>query len=254
MQRVRFVFRWGGEQRLVPGSVCHELATLRALSIGRAGVPESEPVAAVPRAAVDAVLPLLPTPLRAAVELQWWTGARAGEILQLRMADIERGDPNWIFRPQEHKGRWRGKDRVVVLGPRAVEIIRPLLKADPRAFLISPRDAMAERWADRHAARQSKVPPSQLARAERNARKEPSIGDRYDVAAYRRAIARACAVAGVEHWSPHQLRHSAGTRLVVQAGVEATRAALGHCDDRMTRRYARAAEAQLAAEAMAKHG
>lgn len=254
INRVKQVFRWGVERRLVPGSVWHELSALRCLPVGRAGVRETKPVEAVPRGAVDAVLPFLPPTLRAAVELQWHTGMRPAECLSLRLCDIDRSSEDWVYRPEQHKGRWRGHERMVVLGPKAREILRPLLKADPKAVLISPRDAMVERKAAWRAGRASKVPPSQLERDAANAAKEPAVGDRYDVSAYRRAIHRACDLAKVERWSPHRLRHAAGTRLALKVGIEGAAAVLGHADVRVTRRYALAAKAQQALAVMRAHG
>jgi integrase len=62
---------------------------------------------------------------------------------------------------------------------------------------------------------------------------------------YRRAIHRASA-AGVPRWSPHRLRHAAGTRIAKEAGIEAVRAALGRTDVTMSRRYAHGAEVEVA--------
>lgn len=53
--------------------------------------------------------------------------------------------------------------------------------------------------------------------------------------AYTRAVARACeravaegAIRADEAWTPHALRHSAGTRVRRACGLEAARAVLGH--------------------------
>jgi integrase len=254
VRRMKHLLRWGVEQKFVPGSVWHEVSAMRGLPIGRAGVRESESVVAVPWSMVEPVLLHLPTPLRACVELQWWSGMRPSEALTLRTCDIDRHEKVWAYRPEQHKGRWRGKERVVRLGPKAQDLLRPLLKADPKAFLISPRDVIAEVKAAKRASR--KTPPTKQMR-DRDARAAgmpPDVGGRYDVNAYRRAIHNACDKADVPRWSPHRLRHAAGTRLVLKEGIEAARVALGHADDSITRRYAVAADSQLAAEVMAKHG
>jgi integrase len=60
------------------------------------------------------------------------------------------------------------------------------------------------------------------------------------VAGYRRAISRACALAGVPEWHPHQLRHTAATELRRAYGVEATRIVLGHASLDATEIYAEA--------------
>jgi integrase len=203
---------------------------------------------------VEPALPHLPSPLRACVELQWWSGMRPSEALTLRTCDIERSGTVWTYRPAQHKGLWRGKERIVKLGPKAQDLLRPLLKADPRAYLISPRDVMAELKVAKRAGR--KTPPTKQMRHRDAlaATRPPGVGECYDVNAYRRAIHNACDKADVPRWSPHRLRHAAGTRLVLKEGIEAARVALGHADDSITRRYAVAADSQLAAEVMGRHG
>lgn len=59
-----------------------------------------------------------------------------------------------------------------------------------------------------------------------------------DVAAYRRAVARACRRAGVEPWSPNQLRHTAATRIRKEWGLEAAQIILGHAKADVTQVYA----------------
>ena len=60
---------------------------------------------------------------------------------------------------------------------------------------------------------------------------------RYTVAAYRRAIARACDRAGEPRWSPNMLRHAYATRGKQEMGVDASRAALGHTTADTTQVY-----------------
>lgn len=253
MRRVRAIIRWGTEQGLVPGDVYHALTAFRALGIGRGGVRETEPVEAVTRAQVDAVLPHLPPILATAIELLWWSGMRAGELCDLRMRDVERGPDVWVFRPAKHKGTWKGRERLVRFGPRCIELLRPLLTANPDAYLFTPTKAMRERKAIWRAERKTKVPPSQAKRDTKNARKPRTYGDQFDVATLRRAVHRACDEAKVPRWGLHRLRHAAGTRLVLAAGDEAARVQLGHADERMTRRYSKAADNELGRGVAAKH-
>jgi len=93
--------------------------------------------------------------------------------------------------------------------------------------------------------------------------------DHYDPAGYRRAIARACERAWpvpegsdeeaakawrkAHHWHPHQLRHTAATRIRKEYGVETARAVLGHASTTMTGLYAEIDRVK-AAEAMLKIG
>ncbi|MBK8099847.1 MAG: tyrosine-type recombinase/integrase [Planctomycetes bacterium] len=253
VRRIKQVFRWGTERRMVPGLAWHELSALRSLPIGRCAARETEPVEAVPWSMVEPVLEHLPGPLAACVRLQWCTGMRPSEALQIRMGDIDRSGDVWLYTIKNHKNIWRGQQRIVALGPEAQAILKPLLRVDG-GFLISPRDAAAEQKAEKRAARQTPLTPSQRARDERNAAKEPAVGDHYGLDAYRKAIHRACDQAGIARWSPHRLRHAKGTELARTEGIEVARIALGHKDDRVTRRYTVGAELDLAISIARRNG
>jgi integrase len=60
----------------------------------------------------------------------------------------------------------------------------------------------------------------------------------YDRRTYRQAIVRACKKAKVADWTPLQLRHTFGTRVRAEFGLEASQAALGHAKADVTQRYA----------------
>ena len=81
------------------------------------------------------------------------------------------------------------------------------------AVCFSPRESMQEVLEHRHEARTT--PPSQGNSPGTNRKVSPKRqpGEEYEVASYRRAIARACDRLGIPRWSPHQLRHLAATEL-----------------------------------------
>lgn len=245
MRRCLRVLRWGAERDLVPGGVWGALSAFRHVKPGRSGLRESEAVEAIPRAVVDAILPHLPPLLATAIELLWWSGMRAGELIGLRTRDVERTDDAWLYRPSQHKNAWRGRERIVWFDKRCIELLKPLLKADPSACLFSAAEVMKQRKEAWRAARRTPLTPSQLARDERNAGKDRRYSTHLTTNALLRAVHRACDEAGVERFGLHRLRHAAGTRLVLEAGDEAARVQLGHADGRMVRRYSRAADFEL---------
>ena len=56
--------------------------------------------------------------------------------------DVSREAANgvWIYQPARHKNTWRGRRRVVVLGPRAIGILKPRLPISLTAPLFpTPR-------------------------------------------------------------------------------------------------------------------
>ena len=58
--------------------------------------------------------------------------------------------------------------------------------------------------------------------------------------AYCRSITRACEVAKIERWVPHQLRHTAADAVRQQFGLEHCQSVLGHSKADMTEHYAKA--------------
>jgi site-specific recombinase XerD len=56
---------------------------------------------------------------------------------------------------------------------------------------------------------------------------------------YRKAITRACKKAGVEKWTPNQLRHAGATEIRSKFGLEYAQASLGHSNINTTEIYAK---------------
>lgn len=191
VQRVRRIFKWAVAHELVAPDVHQTLCTFEPLKRGRSAARENPKIGPAPRALLDAVLPNLSRPVGAIVDLQLLTGARAGELLQLRRCDIEIDDKTgvWAFRPDKHKNMHREHERVIYFGPR---VQRTLLKfmgdRSPMAYLFSPKEAEAERRAV--LSEQRKTPLSCGNRPGTNKSSEPEItpGDRYTTDSYRRAI------------------------------------------------------------------
>lgn len=274
MGRLRRVFKWGVEQEMVPAFVLQRLQAVSALKWGRTEAREGEPVRPVPEEAVAATLPHLSRQLRTMVELQLITGMRPGEVSAMRTCDVDRSGPIWTYRPASHKTRHHGHERTVYLGPRAQRVLGPWLRPDLTAYLFQPAEAEAERRARLTAAR--KTPPSCGNRVGSNRQRRPRVkpGERYTATSYAVAIARACdkafgmpgelrkakrppvgatpaeaaecnrllAAAAAwrrEHsWHPHQLRHTAATRLRKEYGLEAAQVILGHRTLTVTQIYA----------------
>jgi integrase len=176
--------------------------------------------------------------------LQWLTGMRSGEVRVMRTLDIDRSNPQcWQYRPGSdqgehgaHKNAWRGQDRVVPLGPQCIAVLAPWLRSDdPEAHLFQPKDATEERNAKRRAQRKTPRQPSQLARKrKKNPRRAP--GTCYTAESYPRAVARACARAGVQ-FHPYMLRHGRKMDIERAEGAEAARCVLGQKTIESTQHY-----------------
>ena len=241
LRRLKRIFKWAVSWELIPPSVYHAIATVEGLRFGHTAARETRPVKPVLRSHVEAVLPHVRRQVAAAIELQWLTGARSGEILSLRPSDIDTSGSVWVFTPQSHKNQHRGHERLIYLGPKAQAIVAPFLTGrSPWAYCFSPREAENERREAAHAARCT--PLSCGNRPGTNRVREPKRepGERYEATAYARAIARACKIAGVPHWHPHQLRHAAATVFRKRFGIDTASVLLGHKCPSITSLYAEA--------------
>jgi len=237
--RIKMVFKWAVAKELVPPNVHHGLLAVAGLRAGRSEARESEPVRPVDAAVVDATLPHLSSVVAAMVQVQRLTGARPAEICNMKTEEIDMAGSEWIYKPSSHKTQHHGHERTIFIGPKCQQILRPFLKPlNPTAFIFSPKDADAERRQRLSAERTTPMSCGNVPGSNRIRNPKRSPGDSYDVAAYRRAIARACEVAGVESWHPHQLRHTAATEIRRQFGIEAAQCILGHATLKITEVYA----------------
>ncbi len=274
-RRTRMVvraFKWAASEGLIPPSVWHGLKCVEGLKRGRSDARETDPVRPVPIEHVEVTLPYLAGPVAAMVRLQLLSVRRPGEVCSLRACDLDMSGATWIYRPHQHKTEHHGRSRTIPFGPQAQEIVRAFLKPSVEAPLFSPIDAMEE-WNERRRAeneanrarRGTKLYPSQRRRieAKRKKRRAEPYRDRYDVDAYRRAIRHGVAKANRErakrklseipHWHPNQLRHTAGTKIRREYGLDAARAILGHSTPIVTEIYAELDEGK-AIEIMSKIG
>jgi integrase len=277
--RIKRMFRWAVAQELVPAAIFEALRAVDGLREGRSDARESARVLPAPEAQVEAILPLVAPPVKAMIELQLLTGMRPGETVIMRSVDLDTSGPVWLYKPERHKGQHRGIARVIYLGKRAQEIVKPYLRTNTSEYLFRPADGAA--WHRQQRRERRKTPAGYGNTAGSNCKAKPSRvpGERYTPNSYAHAIKRACEKAyalpaalkepvtpkqkqgaiaaglmaperiaerraarsawrNVHTFHPHQLRHSAATRLRRGYGLEAARTILGHQNVTMTELYA----------------
>ena len=215
-RRLRTVFKWAVGEELVPAGVWQSLRAVPGLARGRSPAPEREPVTPPPLRAVVAVLRRGPPTVARMLRFQWLTGCRCQDVCGLRWEHVDRSGDVWVCRPEQHKGRWRGRVREFFAGPRAQRLLSD------------------------HSADCGPVFRTRL-------------GGNYKVMSYCRAVLRACRRAGVAEWSPGQLRHATAVRVRARFGVEAAKVVLGHADIGTTLIYAEK-NAVLATSVVSKIG
>src|SRR5262249_21731026 len=184
----------------------------------------------------EKTLPKLPRHVRGLVQFMRLTGARPGEACQLRRLDIDTTGEVWTFRPARHKTAWRGRPRVVFVGPKAQALLAAFPTEQDAEYVFAPGRQRAERFAAMRAGRMSRVQPSQVCRAKKRPKRRPGL--KYTSKSLYRAVERACTLAGVPAWHPNQLRHTAGTEIRKRFGLEAAQVALGHAKADITQVYA----------------
>ncbi len=59
------------------------------------------------------------------------------------------GGAVWLYRPVHHKLAYRGKRRVIAIGPQAQAVLREFFTPDLQAYLFSPCRAVEELHAER---------------------------------------------------------------------------------------------------------
>lgn len=130
---VRSFIRWCVEEELpVAVGVLERLRAVKPLAPGRDGVPEGERREPVSPADIETVLPFLSPTVAAALQVLRFTGARPSEILKIKPNEIDRSVTPWELKPTRHKGSWRGKKRVIYLGPEAQAVLAPGSSRRPR--------------------------------------------------------------------------------------------------------------------------
>lgn len=242
---IKRVFKHAVTHELIPATRYESIRLLENIALGQRPELESEKVECVPEADIDAILPLVPRPVWGLIQTQLLTAARSGELVQLRVRDIQPPPEGcWYTDLTHHKTAHHGKPRRLIFGPQAQAVLAEFLPTE------KPLDAPV------FSAIESKMHGRQNGSSPT---REAPTGDKrvpsgfYRVDSYRRAIRRACKETGVTPWSPNQLRHTAATRIRKEHGVEAAQVILGHTTIKTTEIYAEP-DHNTAMEIMAKLG
>lgn len=242
IKRLKSIFKWGASEELVSGSTYQNLQSVAGLRKGKAR--ESRPVVAVKDEVIELTVENLkkhsPTVARM-VKVHRLMGCRPTELCDMKWAEIDRQDPVWVYTPSEHKTDYKGKARMVPIGPRAQQQFPEL--SDGYVFQGKPGKCYTEdsyrNAVKRACVRVFPIPDqwSQLA------------GE--NVKAWKTRLKKVGSLEAMEewrneyHWSPNRLRHARATQLRAEHGLEAAQVTLGHARADVTQIYA-AANAELA--------
>ncbi len=223
IRRVRSIFKWAERNEHVPDGTHSHLQTVPAIAAGNSLARETTPRQPSRLEDVEAVAAHCPPAVAAMLLLQWWTGARTGEVLIMRTMDIDRSGEVWLYTPGSdlpwgrHKNTHRRQTRVIPVGPEAKRLLLPWLKPDfPMETIFRPSANRA-------------------------------VKTEYNRHSYARAVNRACARAGVK-LQAYQGRHAFKRRATRAMGLDAAAAAMGHASTKTTAGYATGIDMDLATE------
>lgn len=201
--RIKRMFRWGVAKQMLPVEIYQALMTVDGLRKGKTKARETAPIMPVDDAIIDATIKKVSKVIGDMIRFQRLTGCRPGELFILRPCDVDRSSDVWEYIPESHKMEHKGRRRVILIGPKAQEVIRPYLLRDSKSFcFLDRRHRQFKRWN------------------------------------YHKAIKTACEKLEIEPWAPNRLRHTAATAIRESAGLEASQAVLGHSRADTTQIYA----------------
>jgi integrase len=205
---IKQIFCWGCEEESVPAEVAGALQMVKSLQAGKTSAVQYDDIEPVADAIVEKTLPHIKSQqIRDMVKVQRFISGRPQDIHNMRACDIDRSGEIWKYMPYKHKTKYRGKMRILPIGPKAQQILLSYIEkcGDDMEQFVFPRPKLK----------------------------------RYD-GHYNYAIACACKKAGVPHWTPNQLRHAGGTEVRDKFGLEYAQAVLGHSNMKTTEIYAKA--------------
>ena len=226
VNRIRRMFKWGVTKELLHVQINQALATLPGLKKEKTNAKEPDPILPVDTATVEATLKYAPQIIQDMVRFQLLTGCRPGEVRTLRPCEIDRptGDKTdspsvWRYRPESHKMEHKGRDRIILIGPKAQAILLPYLLRDENDVCFEkPTGGSFARWNYSEKINQAcdkafPAPKGTTGDALKEWRKE-------------------------HRWAPNRLRHSRATDIRQKYGLEASQAVLGHSNADVTQIYA----------------
>lgn len=200
--RVVQMFGWAVGKKLVPGDTWLSLRQVEHLERGKTTAPDKPRRRSVPWVSVAGVFePLHRNPakravLEALIRAHWFIGCRPQDITSLTPADLERDASPWLWTVEKHKNEHREKPLTYWIGPQAQAVLVPLLDSCPAGRNVFGWPARGgEGW----------TPVTRLE--------------------YGRFVKRACDLAQVEPWTPHQIRKARATEVMRKYESEAAAAA-----------------------------
>jgi integrase len=149
MKRVVMIVKWAVGRGLMPSSVHETLKCIAPLKYGRCDARETEPIAPVDSKIVEATLHHLPPTVADMVRLQLLVGCRPSELCGIKPRMVDRSSEVWTIKLDKHKTAYRGKSRVIYVGPKAQKVLAKYLLREADSYCFSPAESEAKRHRNR---------------------------------------------------------------------------------------------------------
>lgn len=251
VSRLRMMFRWGAGLELIPADQLPGMDAVRGIPKGRSPAPGVAPcrereqvtpptikqILACVRQCEPAIAAMLLVQARTAMRPMEIRGIALDRLFPTASADV------LVYHAPLKLEHLEGSSRRVLIGPKAMRMLAPWIDSaqrDGRCILFSPAANEAARNRARSAGRECYKGNAYRPEERRAGSRRRPPGDRYTKDSYRRAITRACERAGVEPFSPGQLRHLGSSRIANATDIHLAKSMLGHTDIRTTQRYTHA--------------
>jgi integrase len=232
---------WGVGREITTEAQCRRLKEVKPLRAGRSDSPEPIKRPRVTQEEFDRVLEHTNPVVGDMLRLLWLTGMRPGEVCRMRPVDILHDDEAcWLYIPGrdkgpvgDHKTAHRQRVRAIPLAGDARRIVAARVEDfDSLDPVFSPAEAV-------EAYMKKKFPTDKVADRTGQAPTHPMIkpGKMYAGSSLNNAVKRACKQAGVDKFTPYDLRRSAATRIRATLSKDAARLLLGHVSAATTEIY-----------------
>ena len=221
IRRIRQVLDWGVSEEIVPGRIAQDLHTVAGLRAGRTSAPAPQPKLSVDLARINAIKPHVTTPVWGLIRFMLLTGCRPSEAVSVRWSQIDTSGDVWLYQPGHHKTAHKGKKRVIVIGPQGQQVLNGLREMSRSDYVFDPQVGFEEF----------------VRKAYGDKAKARKVGDCYTKHGLNSAVRNACDKAGIDRWSPGQLRKTRATQSRQQGDLETAQQVLGHSSKQTTERH-----------------
>ncbi|MCX5658224.1 MAG: tyrosine-type recombinase/integrase [Planctomycetota bacterium] len=248
IEQLRRMFAWAVGRRHMDAAQEQSFREVKSLRRGAVGVTDNPRRRPVTQAEFDKVLAMVNPEVADMMRVMWFAPARPTEVCEMRPVDFLRDDKDcWLMIPGrdrqpetgDHKTAHHGRTRAIPITARLQTILGPRIDVakSPTEPLFSPKKAVEwlfeNRWKNRKTATTQGNGPG------RNRKDHPMItaGDHYTDGVFNAAVKRGCSRAGVETFTPYDLRRSTITRVRALLGKDAAATLAGHSDVKTTEIY-----------------